>query len=46
MSNDTAVLNQNGAFGVGTHFGELAFRFIGPPEDSCDYWDGEPDAGD
>lgn len=36
----------SGKFGVRTHFGEVAFRFVGRAGDSCDYWDGEPDAQD
>ncbi|MCY3623129.1 MAG: cupin domain-containing protein [Gammaproteobacteria bacterium] len=43
---DVCEYPDSGKFGVGTHFGKLAFRFIGRAEDSCDYWDGEPDARD
>lgn len=43
---DVCEYPDSGKFGVGTRFGELAFRFIGRAEDSCDYWDGEPDARD
>ncbi|MDE0423007.1 MAG: cupin domain-containing protein [Gammaproteobacteria bacterium] len=43
---DVCEYPDSGKFGVGTHFGDLAFRFIGRGEDSCDYWDGEPDAQD
>ncbi|MDE0193092.1 MAG: cupin domain-containing protein [Gammaproteobacteria bacterium] len=43
---DVCEYPDSGKFGVGTHFGELAFRFIGRAEDSRDYWDGEPDAQD
>ncbi|MDE0190961.1 MAG: cupin domain-containing protein [Gammaproteobacteria bacterium] len=41
---DVCEYPDSGKFGVWTHFGELAFRFIGRAEDSCDYWDGEPEA--
>lgn len=43
---DVCEYPDSGKFGVGTHFGEVAFRFIGRAEDSRDYWDGEPDAQD
>ena len=45
-STDVCEYPDSGKFGVGTHFGNLAFRFIGRPEDSCGYWEGEPDAQD
>lgn len=43
---DVCEYPDSGKFGVWTHFGELDFGFIGRPEDSRDYWDGEPDAQD
>ncbi|MCY3841248.1 MAG: hypothetical protein OXH09_21815 [Gammaproteobacteria bacterium] len=43
---DVCEYPDSGKFGVGTHLGELAFRFIGRAEDSRDHWDGEPDAQD
>ena len=41
---DVCEYPDSGKFGVWTDFGEQGFRFIGRGEDSCDYWDGEPDA--
>ena len=41
---DVCEYPDSGKFAAGTHFGGLAFRFIGRAEDSCGYWDGEPDA--
>lgn len=41
---DVCEYPDSGKFGVWTDFGEQEFRFIGRGEDSCDYWDGEPDA--
>ena len=43
---DVCEYPDSGKFGVWTHFGELEFGFVGHPEDSRDYWDGEPDAQD
>ena len=43
---DVCEYPDSGKFGVGTHLGDLAFRFVGRADDARDYWDGEPDAQD
>lgn len=43
---DVCEYPDSGKFGVGTHLGNLAFRFVGRADDARDYWDGEPDAQD